>query len=72
MQDLHDPATPASGSTDGAHSRNTVDGGGSSTTFSRTFAACNRIVWRSTSDGAFSSSMPQTFSAPSQSGVVRS
>ena len=29
----------SSGSTDGAHSRNTVDGGGSSTTFSSAFAA---------------------------------
>ena len=29
----------SSGSTDGAHSRNTVDGGGSSTTFSKAFAA---------------------------------
>ena len=29
----------SSGSTDGAHSRNTVDGGGSSTTLSRAFAA---------------------------------
>ncbi len=29
----------SSGSTDGAHNRNTVDGGGSSTTFNRAFPA---------------------------------